>query len=303
MSKKWIAATVAFRADKEAGAWAADAVCDLFYDFGLKGVVIDDTVKPNDIGQVAGKVTGYFPKDRSVFETLSCLRKMVDDLGRRVPFSATVTTSELDEQDWAHFWKAHFYPEKIGQHLVIKPSWRDYAASQDEIVIEIDPGMAFGTGTHPTTRMCLRMLEDRLRKGDNFLDIGTGTGVLAIAARKLGAAFVLGVDNDPVAVAIAEANLRLNNLSFPLAQVISGDLTQNIDRVFDFATANIQTETVMALIPEAKKILAAGGLLICSGIVRQKLASVKAALLDQGFIIKEILYEEDWVCLAASAPE
>jgi ribosomal protein L11 methyltransferase len=123
-----------------------------------------------------------------------------------------VTYARIDEQDWAEAWKAYFWPEKITDLIVVKPSWREYPAEPQEIVLEIDPGMAFGTGTHPTTSLCIRMIQTHLKPGDAFLDVGTGSGILMIAAAKLGAGTVCGVDNDEVAVTVAEKNLLANHI-------------------------------------------------------------------------------------------
>ncbi|MFP4445665.1 MAG: 50S ribosomal protein L11 methyltransferase [Desulfosudaceae bacterium] len=298
-SAKWLAATIEYTADAGLADDAVDIVADLFYRQGLKGVVIDDTAGGRETGTLSGRVTGYFSKDAAAADQLAQLRRMAAGLAGRGFAAAAVSVAELDEQDWAHFWKDHFYPCQIGRRLVVKPTWREYDPAGDDIVIKLDPGMAFGTGTHATTAMCLRLLESRLRPGDRFLDIGTGSGILLIAAHKLGAAEIRGVDNDPVAVKVARDNLRLNGIPQADARVNTADLTTGVEGCFDLVAANIQTETILDLIPGVGRVLAPGGRFLCSGIIAAKADQVLSALGKYGYTCRKQMEEDTWVCLAA----
>ncbi len=295
---KWLAATVGFRADAGAGEIAMEVVADLFYRLGLKGVVIED--EPDSGEKSFASITGYFSYDASVEAKQRRLQSLADDLGAQGVIQCTVTYRKIDEEDWAHSWKEHFYPQKVGRHIVVKPTWRDYKAGRDDIVIEIDPGMAFGTGTHGTTRMCLVMLERHLKEGMTFLDVGTGSGILLIAAFKLGAGVVCGVDNDPVAVETARGNLALNRLKAGRAGVLMSDLVDGVTGTFDMVCANILTEVVMDLIPVVKNVLAPGGLFICSGIIASKASGVEELLRRFGFRLVDQMKDEEWTCLAAA---
>ena len=301
-SAKWLAATIEYTADAGLYDDAVDIVADLFYRQGVKGVVIEDTAGAGEAGTRSGRVTGYFFKDAAAADQLAGLRRMAAGLSGRGVETAVVSVAELNEQDWAHFWKDHFYPCQIGRRLVVKPTWRDYAADADEIVIALDPGMAFGTGTHATTAMCLRLLESLLQPGDRFLDIGTGSGILLIAAHKLGAAEIRGVDNDPVAVKVARDNLRLNGIPQADACVNTAELITGVEGAFDLVAANIQTEIILDLIPGVGRVLAPGGRFICSGIIAAKADRVRSALEKYGYTCRKSLEEDTWVCLAAERP-
>jgi ribosomal protein L11 methyltransferase len=286
-------------ADELPGDAVVEIVADLFYRLGLNGVVINEP-PATDAGKTPVSVTGYFLQDASADMNRSRLQHLVDDLSVRGISRCEVTYREIDEENWADSWKAHFHPQRIGRHLVVKPTFLDYQTRPDDIVIEIDPGMAFGTGTHATTRMCLLMLERHFKKGMTFLDVGTGSGILMIAAFKLGASTVRGVDNDPVAVEIAGANLALNRVDASRATVFSADLIDGVSGPFDMVCANIVAEVVAALIPGIKRLLSPEGRFVCSGIMASKIRLVEDPLRRFGFSIVERLADEEWVCLAVS---
>jgi ribosomal protein L11 methyltransferase len=170
-------------------------------------------------------------------------------------------------------------------------------AGPQEIILEIDPGMAFGTGTHATTALCIRMLQAHLKPGDAFLDVGTGSGILMIAAAKLGAKTVCGVDNDEVAVTVAEKNLLANDIdSFSLT---TGHLVDDVRQTFEIAAANIQAEIILDLLPDVNAVLKENGLLICSGIITAKTKIVLSGLKEKGFSLAEVMEKEGWVAIAA----
>ena len=203
-----------------------------------------------------------------------------------------------EETDWQNAWKVHFSLLKLGQRLVVKPSWIDYQAAPQEVVIELDPGMAFGTGYHPTTYMCLEALEERLRPGMQVLDLGTGSGILTIAAIKLGAAQVVALDTDPQAIRAARQNFRRIGVQrqVTLAQGTVPHALAKGGR-FDLAVANISTRVVRERAPFVLSALKPGGVLICSGIIKEQREEVSDALLEAGFSLLEVVHREDWVSL------
>jgi len=208
------------------------------------------------------------------------------------------------EEQWANAWKEHFHVTRIGPRFVIKPSWRGYAPRGDDIVIELDPGMAFGTGLHPTTQMCLLSLERYLRPGDHVLDLGTGSGILAIAAAKLGAAACLALDVDPVAVEAARANVSANGVQGTV-QVEQGSLAQipNIEYQmpkggFDLALVNILAQVIVELCGQGLgDIVRPGGLAVFAGLIDTQEAVVREALERVGLYMIQRTLERDWVGL------
>jgi len=300
---KWIAAKVTF--DGPDSALATDLVADIFYDLNLKGVVVDDPEL--DPGQDWGEdaipppetpgVTGYFADTQRSGDKCKSLEAALQRLARVANINTRIEYARMDEQDWAEAWKEYFWPEKITDTIVIKPSWREYPAGPQEIVLEIDPGMAFGTGTHATTALCIRMIQTHLKPGNAFLDVGTGSGILMIAAAKLGAVTVCGVDNDEVAVTVAEKNLLANHIdSFSLS---TGNLVDDVRQTFEIVAANILAEVILVLLPDVKAVLKENGLLVCSGIITAKKELVLSGLKENGLAVVEVIEKEGWVAIAA----
>ena len=182
--------------------------------------------------------------------------------------------------------------------MVVKPTWRDYRADTGEMVIELDPGMAFGTGTHPTTTMCIALIENYLEKADLFLDIGTGSGILMIAAAKLGAGIIGGVDNDETAVHIAVENLKRNSVDAQKFFVNCANLAEGIKEKYDIVVANILSQVILDLLNDIGGVLKAGGIFICSGIVDKNEKQVVAAMRNIGFEILETSSQDEWVAIA-----
>jgi ribosomal protein L11 methyltransferase len=302
---RWVAARVVF--DGPDRGLAAELIAARFFDLGLKGVVMDDpelqpaegwgadAVKPT----AEYAVTGYFEDDERTAGRCRTLEAALKHLAGAQGVAYALHYTRVDEADWAEAWKEFFYPEKISPGLVVKPSWRRYDAGADETVIEIDPGMAFGTGTHPTTVMCLQLIERQLRPGMTFLDVGTGSGILMIAAAKLGARQVTGVDNDPLAVQVARRNLDANRIPRNRSEVITGSLVTGIEGRFDLVAANILAEVIVALAPDLPAVLAPAGRVICSGIIRSKQAQVAASLKAVGLELIEKRVQEEWVAIVA----
>ena len=300
---KWIAAKVFFEFRDRT--LAADLIADIFYSSGLKGVVIDDPVAdPHDdwgTGAVPlpqkDAVTGYVPRDSRFESYLSALKKSLGDLERKTGIRSRVRCSEIDEEKWAESWKAFFYPERVGRHLVVKPTWRTYSPEPGDKILEIDPGMAFGTGTHPTTALCIAMIEKYMRPGDTFLDIGTGSGILMAAASTLGASRGLGIDNDPLAVQIARKNLLLNGADPEKFTVRTGDLVALVDAPCDLAVANILSEVIVLLLDSLPGKITQNGLVITSGIIEKNQVAVTEKMVLKGFEILEIRRKEGWVAI------
>ena len=301
---KWVEAKIIFNHPDED--LAVDLLSDMFYDFGLQGVVVGDPRIEPEGGwpeDVVGRpeqftITGYFPDDGRLEKQCKVLEEKLVNLKQRLGLICRLSYKEIDEEDWAHSWKVYFKPLKIGRNMAVKPTWRDYRPAPGEKVIELDPGMAFGTGTHPTTTMCLTMMEKYLKDQDLFLDVGTGSGILLIAAAKLGAFKVWGVDNDPTAVKIAAGNLKLNDVNVQDGHIICGDLVQGIRQKHDIITANILSHVIVDLLKDIRQVLKPGGILICSGIVDTSKKQVVASMKKINFEIIEMCSKDEWVAIA-----
>ncbi len=308
---KWIAAKVNF--DHPDHRLATDLVADAFYALGLKGVQVEDP--EIDLDQDWGEdavpapstpaVIGYFPDTPELADRCRSLERALQRLEKNATVTTHLSYTRIDEQDWAEAWKEYFWPEKITDTIVVKPSWREYEADPDEIILTIDPGMAFGTGTHPTTSLCIRMMQYYLRSGDAFLDIGTGSGILMVAAAKLGAGVLVGVDNDPLAVTVARKNLMANDIDgFHLSV---GNLVESVNRTFTVIAANILAEVILRLLPHVPPILNRDGIFISSGIITAKKEAVLSDLHKNGFSVDRVMEKEGWVAIAArrnvSSPE
>jgi ribosomal protein L11 methyltransferase len=219
-------------------------------------------------------------------------------LGQIRPLPAPQFRTVAEEQ-WADAWKEHFHVTRIGRRFVIKPSWREYAPQPDDVVIELDPGQAFGTGLHPTTQMCLQAIEEYLQPGDTVLDLGTGSGILAIAAAKLGASHVLALDIDPVAVQAAQANIDANQVS-QIVTVGQGSLADFRFPISDFrlVMVNILAKIIVELCDQGLgQVIAPGGLAVFAGLIDTQESEVRAALAHAGLEVIYRLQEKDWVGL------
>jgi ribosomal protein L11 methyltransferase len=215
-------------------------------------------------------------------------------------FISEMQTRIVNEEDWANAWKDYFHVTHIGRRLVIRPSWREYTPAADEVVITLDPGMAFGTGLHPTTRMCLEQVERRVRPGMRVLDVGTGSGILALAAARLGAAHVYAIDNSSVAVESATENAAMNGLADRIT-VMEGTLDEaQAERMagqYDLVLANIIAHIIGALAPQLARTLAPDGVLVVSGIIEERRADAEGPLLEAGLELVEQTMIDDWLAL------
>lgn len=266
---------------------SAEAISELFNQYGEGGAVVE--VSPDD---PLVTVKTFVP---SQDERLKPLYEALWHLGQMRPLPEP-QVRELEEKDWAEAWKAHYEPQHIGHRLVVCPSWQTYA-SEDEVVITLDPGMAFGTGLHPTTRMCLEALEEHLSRGAEVLDLGTGSGILAIAAAKLGASAVLALDTDPLAVKIAKENVLANGVH-KVVEVKEGSLEMAKGCLFDLIVVNILAPTIADLIEKGLlDHLEPEGLLIAAGIMKSEEEEARKTLRERGLKELSPLQKGDWVTL------
>lgn len=213
--------------------------------------------------------------------------------------SGKMTLTLRGDEEWKDKWKAYFKPTKITEHIVVCPSWEEYEpASDEEVVISIDPGMAFGTGTHETTALTTLLMEKYLKPGEKVLDVGCGSGILSIIAARLGASRVLGIDIDDEAVTASEENGELNGV-MDTAHFQIGDLTEGMDFQADVVVANLLTHLVLRLSPDIPKHMLPGGRYVTSGILVEQEASVVQALEELGFTVLETAEKGDWCCIAA----
>ena len=309
MNKDWIDVTIITSTE------AVEAVSAMLYNTGVKGVSIldpldlifrrdhttdwdyfDETIIDTNGGVV---VKGYYKKDEKFEGYLEEIKIGVNKLPE---FGldkglGTVTANMVNEEDWENNWKKYYKPIKVGEKIVIKPIWEDYSKNPEEIIVELDPGMAFGTGTHETTRMCIKALERHVNSDSTVFDIGTGSGILSIAAAKLGAKKTIGVDLDPVAVESAKQNVSYNDLNN--IEIVYGDLMEVVKGKANIVIANIMADIIMFLTEQVKEFIVEGGYFISSGIILSKKDEVINKLTQCGFKIEEINIEGEWVCIVA----
>ncbi|GIW05334.1 MAG: ribosomal protein L11 methyltransferase [Dehalococcoidia bacterium] len=267
-------------------------------------VILDEAITPtSDWGGWEAdpnrpvRLRTYLPCVRGVVAKRKRIERALWHLAQLRPMPP-LQVREVDEHEWAEAWKQHFVAHRVGQRIVIRPSWREYTPAPDDVVIDLDPGMAFGTGLHPTTRLCLAALERVVRPGDEVLDLGTGSGILAIAAAKLGAERVLAIDTDPVAVDAATSNVAANGLADRVT-VIEGTVEAAAPAAFDVVAANISAKVLIAIAPELARVTRPGGRLLASGLLDDREIEVALALAAAGFHLAGSSGENDWRLLDA----
>lgn len=251
----------------------------------------------------------YLENDDHALARLDELREAMQALIRRHPRknlgSLTVSAAPLDEEDWANSWKKNYPPQFIGQRLCVLPYWMDRAEAQGRLPVILDPGLTFGTGSHPSTQMCMAALEENLQPGSRVVDLGSGSGILSIAALRLGAASAVGVDIDPKAENMARENAAYNGFGDDRFRAFTGDVAGDSSALkalgggFDLALVNIVADVIIALSPVLPRVVRPGGLVICSGILDTRLEEVRGKLEEQGLTILEQRAQEDWRCLVA----
>jgi ribosomal protein L11 methyltransferase len=294
---RWL--ELASRVDGE----AVEAVSEVFSRVASAGVAVEpDLIPGSDDGYATGPnatVRAYIPLDSAASAKTALVEESLWHLRVIWPVGE-LETREVADEDWAHAWKSHYSTFRIGRRLVIRPSWLQYAPLPDDVVVSIDPGVAFGTGLHPTTRRCLEVLEDQIRPGDRVLDVGTGSGILSLAAVGLGASEILAVDVDPVAVDAARANVELNHLS-DCVRVAEGSVDVADGWQFDVVIANIIARIILELAPELIARTRPGGTLVLAGVFADRAAEVQAALARLGVFVETHL-DGDWVALVGRVP-
>lgn len=276
---------------------AAEAVAEVFSRYAPQGVVIDLGAGDETAIQQA-TVKAYLTVDDGIVERRQKVEEALWHLRHIWPVIPDPTFTPILDQDWTAGWKESIPVLHLGRRVVVKPSWREYAAQRDELLLEMDPGLAFGTGLHPTTRLCVEALEDLVQPGMRVLDLGTGTGILALVAAKLGAADILAVDNDVNAAAVARRNARANNAAHQI-RVAHGSLAE-VGEPYDLVVANILAHVIIDMAASGLDTrIRRGGALVVSGILTEQADAVAAALAAQGLSVVERRRHEDWVALVA----
>lgn len=297
---------------------ATEAVSSILYEMGANGVVIEDPevlyrewdtpfgeiyqLSPDDFPDEGVFVKAYLPVDST--ELFDVVEELKEQLAQLTDYGldigkAAIAVNDVHEDEWAHAWKKYYKPVHVTDRMTIKPVWEEYEPRHaDEVIIEMDPGMAFGTGTHPTTILCLRALEKYVAKGDRLYDVGTGTAILSIAAVKLGAEHVLAMDLDEVAVRSAQANTELNGVHEKIT-VRQNNLLDGVEEPVDVVVSNILAEVIVRFTDDVYRALKPGGVFIASGIIQAREADVKQALADSGLEVVETTMIDDWVAIVA----
>ncbi|MCC0687667.1 MULTISPECIES: 50S ribosomal protein L11 methyltransferase [unclassified Clostridioides] len=297
---------------------AVEPITNILYEQGAGGAVIEDpkdflfqkkneldwdyveeeVFKKNEEDDVLIKT--YVSEEKNVMEFVEIIKQKVlglKDFGIDIG-EGSVSLDEVNEADWANAWKAYYKPTKVGQRVVVKPTWEDYTMQEGDLIIELDPGMAFGTGTHETTSMCIRELEKYVNKDSKVFDIGCGSGILAIAAAKLGAKEVVAVDLDEVAVKVAKENVLENKVEKNVS-VMHGNLTDVIKDKADIIVANIIADIIKILANDVQNFMKEDAIFISSGIILDKVEEVKDSLIENGFEIVEVQKLGEWSAIVS----
>ena len=297
---------------------AVEAISNILMEERCGGVMIEDPKdflfqKKNELdwdyveeevfnksGQDGVLIKTYIPEERNVLELIETVKARISllpsfglDIGE-----ASVSLSNVNESDWANEWKKYYKPTKVGKKIVVKPSWEDYEKQEGDLIIELDPGMAFGTGTHETTSMCIRELENYVDETKTVFDIGCGSGILAIAAAQLGAKEVVAGDLDEVAVKVSKENCEINHVSDKVV-VKHGSLFEVVDSKADVIVANIIADIIKILAKDVSKFLKEDGVFISSGIILAKIDEVCEALEENGFEIVKVERLGEWSAIVS----
>lgn len=300
---------------------AIEAVSNIFIEAGSGGVAIENVQDflstPDDgFGEIrilenqdyvseGSLVKAYFPETKNLMELIPEIKQRIlalESYGLSIGPN-TFSIEDVQEENWASAWKKYYHPQQITRYLTVAPQWEEYEPKLDgEIIIRLDPGLAFGTGTHATTRLSLQGLETYIRGGETILDVGTGSGVLSIASSALGAGEIHAFDLDEVAVRSAKENVKMNAYAQNVS-VSANDLLKGIEIPADIVVANILAEIIVPLIPDAWRLLKPNGIFITSGIIEAKKELILSELETQGFTILQVLQMKDWFAIVAQKVE
>ncbi|MBQ3561159.1 MAG: 50S ribosomal protein L11 methyltransferase [Oscillospiraceae bacterium] len=234
----------------------------------------------------------YIKQEKAALECVEFIKERLDSEG----IEHEISIVGVNEEDWANNWKQYYHTQRIGKRIVVTPSWEEYTPSGDDVQMRLDPGMAFGTGTHDTTRLCLELLEECVTPETRILDVGTGSGILSVGGVLLGAPSALGVDIDPVAVKVANENAEINEVQ-DKTEFVCGDLTDKVHGKFEIVTANIVADVIIRLLSTVKNYLLKGGVLIVSGIIDTRADEVESACHEAGFVTEKRLEHGGWVAI------
>ena len=312
MLVKWLEVQIKTTTENE------DIVSDILYKYGATGLAIED---PNDILEFSNTQTDWDFIDAKLMDTgvegilikayytietdiLDTIELIKDEIERNLvangdePYGV-ISTYEVDDTDWSDNWKKHFATIKIGDKIIIKPTWEDYDETEGKIIIELDPGMAFGTGSHETTMMCAEALDKYVKEDSIVFDIGCGSGILSIVAAKLGAKNVIGIDLDEMCVKVSKENV-VNNQVEDVVEIKSGNLLDVIKSKANLIVANIVAEIIVGMSDELNNYMEPNSIFICSGIIEEKIYLVEEALIKNGFKLIETNKNNGWACIIAS---
>lgn len=291
---------------------ATEAVADIFQELGSGGVVIEDPELLNfyinsvwdctdlRVVEKADVVTlkAYFPINEQLTKTLKDIKTALTELEQRVPNSVQgdFLYREVNEEDWSTSWKQYFHPIRVGQKIIIKPTWEDYSEKEGDLIIELDPGMAFGTGTHHTTNLCIEKLEELDLLDKLVFDVGAGSGILSLVSARLGAKKVVAIELDKVAVKVARENVALNKLE-NIITVKEGDLLTSVQEEADVIVANIIAKIIVNLLPDIPRKLKLGGVFLASGIITEHIGTVCQKAQEVGLNVLEVKEKSDWAMI------
>ena len=295
----------------------ADIVSEQLMQEGATGTMVEDRAdipdpsKPNGYWEMIDQkliddmpldvlVHAWFEPDSRFQDRMGALKNRMAQLhAMNLDFdlgTLEIAAQNVHDEDWAEVWKKFYKPFRAGKSLVVKPTWEPYTPKEGDRVIEIDPGMAFGSGTHETTGMCMELLEETLHGGERVIDVGTGSGILAIGAALLGAKSVLAIDIDPTAVKVARENIEHNHLSDKI-RAVEGNLLEKTDESCDVCVANIIADVICFFAKPLTSHIVPGGKFICSGIIKERENDVVAALTEAGYTIEEIRRKGEWIAI------
>jgi ribosomal protein L11 methyltransferase len=293
---------------------AYEAISDILMGQGAQGISIDD---PNNLtflddesfvwdyidesiaknADDSVRVIAYYPKDDTADKKIETIKASIENARQYLDVGdGTIELKNVNNQDWENEWKKNYSPFRIGSNILIKPSWENAQVRQSDIVIELDPGMAFGTGTHETTSMCVEFLEKYIKKNDSLLDIGCGSGILSIVGAKLGCSKVFAIDIDPVAVNVTIENIRINNVE-PIVKTKKALVEEIEKEKYQVIVANIVADAIMSISPTVKSFMDEQSIYIISGIIKERAAKVRELLVKSGFVIIEEKKIGEWVAM------